>query len=149
VFARDTQPLVEYYAAGRATARWTARNARRGVRRLDRGGDGGGPVIVCKSLAELERMRPANVLVADVLAECGGWSARASRRPSSTPSPSSESGRRAECGVQGIPRLPGHAVHLRERGSDSRHPGAEALLDGDVVSIDLGVVLAGSSVTRR
>ena len=81
VYQRQTQPLVEYYsgaadvpddrrqpAAGRGDGGdRTRRSARRRV-----GAAGGAAVIVCRSPAEIEKMRAANQLVARVLAELRG-----------------------------------------------------------------------------
>ena len=78
MYQRQTKPLVDYYSA-RPTFRpidgnqppdvvtgaidaALAEAAARGVQ----------PVIVCKSPAEIEKMRAANVLVADVLARARG-----------------------------------------------------------------------------
>ena len=73
VFARDRAAAGRVLPQPRAAPRGGRdTDARRGVRRAGAGGGGGGPVIVCKSPAEIERMRPANVLVADVLVELRG-----------------------------------------------------------------------------
>jgi len=101
-------------------------------------------VIVCKSPAELARMRPANVLVADVLAalrdqvregvttaELDAFAEAMVREAGGTP---------AFKGYRGFP-----ATLCTSVNEEVIHgiPGARALGAGDVVSIDLGVVLDG------
>ena len=97
VYQRQTKPLVEYYP-GRPTFRSIDGNQPPDVvtgaidAALDRDrrrARGVSAVIVCKSPAELERMRAANALVADVLARAGGdGGAGRDDARSSTPRPS-------------------------------------------------------------
>jgi methionyl aminopeptidase len=101
-------------------------------------------VIVCKSPAELERMRAANVLVADVLvelremvapgvttADLDGFAEGRVRRAGAVP---------AFKGYHGFP-----ATLCTSVNEEVIHgiPAPRALRDGDIVSIDLGVVLDG------
>ena len=68
-FVAATRPLVEFYRSRSVHRKWAGRGRPTRCSPIGAGGGGGGPVIVCKSPAEIERMRPANVLVADVLVE--------------------------------------------------------------------------------
>jgi methionyl aminopeptidase len=101
-------------------------------------------VIVCKSPAELERMRAANTLVADVLvelrdmvapgvttADLDGFAEGRVRRAGAMP---------AFKGYHGFP-----ATLCTSVNEEVIHgiPSSRALLDGDIVSIDMGVVLDG------
>jgi len=101
-------------------------------------------VIVCKSLAELERMRPANVLVADVLAEL-----RRMVGPGVTTAELDAFAEQRVRAAGGVPAFKGYrgfpATLCTSVNEEVIHgiPGPRALLDGDVVSIDLGVVLGG------
>jgi methionyl aminopeptidase len=101
-------------------------------------------VIVCKSPAELERMRGANVLVADVLVALRGRV-----RPGVTTGEldafaesriREAGGRPAFKGYHGFP-----ATLCTSVNDEVIHgiPGPRALEPGDVVSIDLGVVFDG------
>jgi hypothetical protein len=82
VYWRETRPLIEYYRARPtfrpSTARsrpsrrrWSAAAGMARTRRRRRGAGAG--VIVCRSPAEIERMRAANALVARVLSELKRW----------------------------------------------------------------------------
>jgi len=101
-------------------------------------------MIVCKSAAELARMRAANVLVADVLAEL-----REMVRPGVT---TAELDRFAESRVRaagGVPAFKGYhgfpATLCTSVNEEVIHgiPSARALSQGDIVSIDIGVLLDG------
>ncbi len=101
-------------------------------------------MIVCRSAAELARMRVANVLVADVLAEL-----REMVRPGVT---TAELDRFAEQRVReagGVPAFKGYhgfpATLCTSVNEEVIHgiPSARALCDGDIISIDLGVLLDG------
>jgi len=101
-------------------------------------------MIVCKSAAELARMRAANQLVADVLAEL-----REMVRPGVT---TAELDRFAEGRVRAagaVPAFKGYhgfpATLCTSVNEEVIHgiPSARALVEGDIVSIDLGVLLDG------
>jgi hypothetical protein len=77
VYHRQSEPLVEYYRVrptfrsingAQAPDRWRPISARRSRRGQRRGGRERA-VIVCRSAAELERMRAAGRLVGEVLTE--------------------------------------------------------------------------------
>lgn len=101
-------------------------------------------MIVCKSPAELERMRPANVLVADVLAELRGMVA-----PGVTTADLDRYAEKRVRAAGGVPAFKGYhgfpATLCISVNEEVIHgiPGPRALSEGDVVSIDLGVVLGG------
>jgi methionyl aminopeptidase len=101
-------------------------------------------VIVCKSPAELERMRPANVLVADVLAELRGMAA-----PGVTTAELDAYAEQRVRAAGGVPAFKGYhgfpATLCISVNEEVIHgiPGPRVLRHGDVVSIDLGVVLGG------
>jgi len=101
-------------------------------------------VIVCKSPAELERMRPANVLVADVLVELRGMVA-----PGVTTADLDRYAEKRVRAAGGVPAFKGYhgfpATLCISVNEEVIHgiPGPRALCEGDVVSIDLGVVLGG------
>jgi methionyl aminopeptidase len=101
-------------------------------------------MIVCRSAAELGRMRAANALVADVLAEL-----REMVRPGVT---TAELDRFAEGRVRGagaVPAFKGYhgfpATLCTSVNEEVIHgiPSARALVTGDIVSIDIGVLLDG------
>ena len=101
-------------------------------------------MIICKSPAEMERMRAANVLVADVLVELRGLV-----RPGVT---TAELDAVAEDRVRragAVPAFKGYhgfpATLCTSVNEEVIHgiPGPRALRAGDVVSIDMGVVLDG------
>jgi methionyl aminopeptidase len=101
-------------------------------------------MIVCKSAAELARMRAANVLVADVLAEL-----REMVRPGVTTAQLDQfaEGRLRAAGA--VPAFKGYhgfpATLCTSVNEEVIHgiPAPRALHEGDIVSIDLGVVLDG------
>jgi len=101
-------------------------------------------VIVCKSPAELARMRPANTLVADVLVELRGLV-----RPGVTTADLDEfaEGRVRRAGA--VPAFKGYhgypATLCTSVNEEVIHgiPAPRRLCDGDILSIDLGVVLDG------
>ena len=101
-------------------------------------------MIVCKSPAELERMRPANVLVADVLVELRGMVA-----PGVTTADLDRYAEKRVRAAGGVPAFKGYhgfpATLCISVNEEVIHgiPGPRALCEGDVVSIDLGVVLGG------
>ncbi|MCX6537380.1 MAG: type I methionyl aminopeptidase [Acidobacteria bacterium] len=101
-------------------------------------------MIVCRSAAELARMRAANLLVADVLAEL-----RERVRPGVT---TAELDQFAESRVRGagaVPAFKGYhgfpATLCTSVNEEVIHgiPSARVLSEGDIVSIDLGVLLDG------
>ena len=101
-------------------------------------------MIICKSPAEMERMRAANVLVADVLVELRGLV-----RPGVT---TAELDAVAEDRVRragAVPAFKGYhgypATLCTSVNEEVIHgiPGPRALREGDIASIDLGVVLDG------
>jgi methionyl aminopeptidase len=101
-------------------------------------------MIVCRSAAELGRMRAANALVADVLAEL-----REMVRPGVT---TAELDRFAEGRVRGagaVPAFKGYhgfpATLCTSVNEEVIHgiPSARELVTGDIVSIDIGVLLDG------
>jgi methionyl aminopeptidase len=101
-------------------------------------------VIVCKSPSEIERMRAANALVADVLAELGAMvapgvttkdlDAAAERRVRE---------RGAEPAFKGYRGYP--ATLCASVNEEVVHgiPSARRLVEGDIVSLDMGVKLNG------
>lgn len=101
-------------------------------------------MIVCKSPAELERMRPANVLVADVLVEL-----REMVGPGVTTGELDAFAERRVRAAGGVPAFKGYhgfpATLCISVNEEVIHgiPGPRALRDGDVASIDLGAVLDG------
>ena len=101
-------------------------------------------MIVCKSPAELERMRAANGLVADVLVELRGLVA-----PGVTTAELDAFAERRVRGAGGEPAFKGYhgfpATLCTSVNEEVIHgiPGPRALCEGDIVSIDLGVVLGG------
>jgi methionyl aminopeptidase len=102
-------------------------------------------VIVCKSPAEIERMRAANGLVARVLTELGGMV-----QPGVT---TAELDARAEATILGagaVPAFKGYhgypatlCVSINDEVIHGIPSARRALNDGDVVSIDVGAVLDG------
>jgi methionyl aminopeptidase len=101
-------------------------------------------VIVCKSPAEIERMRPANQLVADVLAELRGIVA-----PGVTTAELDAVAEKRVRAAGGVPAFKGYhgfpATLCISVNEEVIHgiPGPRALREADIVSIDLGVVLGG------
>ena len=101
-------------------------------------------MIVCKSPAEIERMRPANGLVADVLVELRGKVA-----PGVTTAELDAYAENRVRAAGGVPAFKGYhgfpATLCISVNEEVIHgiPGPRALVDGDIVSIDLGVVLGG------
>ena len=123
-------------ARGRRSGRSTARSRRTGWRalaadrrRCDAGARPGRcraevrPVIVCRSAAELERMREAGRLVGEVLTELAAHVA-----PGVTTADLdalAEKTHRAggrDAGVQGLSRVSGDDLRVDQRRGDSRHP---------------------------
>jgi methionyl aminopeptidase len=101
-------------------------------------------VIVCKSPAELERMRAANQLVADVLVALRGQTA-----PGVTTAALDAFAERWVRDAGAVPAFKGYhgfpATLCISVNEEVIHgiPGPRALVPGDIVSIDLGVVLDG------
>ncbi|MCX6542920.1 MAG: type I methionyl aminopeptidase [Acidobacteria bacterium] len=101
-------------------------------------------MIVCKSAAELVRMRAANVLVADVLAEL-----REMVRPGVTTGDLDRFAEERVRAAGGVPAFKGYhgfpATLCTSVNEEVIHgiPSARALKIGDIVSIDLGVLLDG------
>lgn len=101
-------------------------------------------MIVCKSSAQIERMRAANALVADVLAELAGMV--------DSGVTTGELDRLAERRVReagGVPAFKGYrgypATLCTSVNEEVVHgiPSSRKLLEGDIVSIDMGVLLDG------
>ena len=101
-------------------------------------------MIVCKSPDELERMRPANVLVADVLVALRGVVG-----PGVTTAELDAFAERRVRAAGGVPAFKGYhgfpATLCISVNEEVIHgiPGPRALREGDIASIDLGVVLDG------
>jgi len=101
-------------------------------------------VIVCKSAAEIERMRSANVLVADVLAELAAMVA-----PGVTTTDLDAAAERlvraggAEPAFKGYRGYPCTLCASVNEQVVHGIPSARALESGDVVSLDMGVKLNG------
>ena len=107
-------------------------------------------MIVCKSPAELERMKAANQLVAEVLAAL-----REAVRPGVT---TGDLDAMAESQIRaggGEPAFKGYhgfpATICASVNEEVMHgiPSRRELVEGDVISIDLGVCSTGSTATRR
>jgi methionyl aminopeptidase len=101
-------------------------------------------VIVCKSAAEIERMRAANLLVADLLDEL-----RAAVAPGVTTAELDDFAEARIRAAGGIPAFKGYrgypATICASVNDQVIHgiPSRRALVDGDVLSIDVGVQLDG------
>jgi methionyl aminopeptidase len=101
-------------------------------------------VIVCKSAAEIQRMRPAGRLVAEVLAEL-----RAAVKPGVTTADLDAMAERRIREAGGVPAFKGYhgfpATICSSVNDEVIHgiPSKRALEAGDVVSIDVGAVLGG------
>ncbi|HEY7789398.1 MAG TPA: type I methionyl aminopeptidase, partial [Vicinamibacterales bacterium] len=101
-------------------------------------------MIVCKSAAEIQRMRPAGRLVADVLAAL-----RAAVQPGVTTADLDAIAERHIRGAGGVPAFKGYhgypATICSSVNDEVIHgiPSKRALEEGDVVSIDCGAVLDG------
>jgi methionine aminopeptidase type I len=101
-------------------------------------------VIVCKSAAEIERMRAANMLVADVLAELAAMVA-----PGVTTSDLDTEAERLVRAAGAEPAFKGYrgypATLCASVNEQVVHgiPSARALNEGDIISLDMGVKLNG------
>jgi methionyl aminopeptidase len=101
-------------------------------------------VIVCKSPAEIERMRAANVLVADVLAELAELV-----KPGVTTADLDEAAERLVRAAGAEPAFKGYrgypATLCASVNEQVVHgiPGNRALVEGDIISLDMGVRLNG------
>ena len=101
-------------------------------------------MIVCRSAAELARMRAANVLVADVLGEL-----RQMVAPGVTTLQLDEVAERRVRAAGGVPAFKGYhgfpATLCTSVNDEVIHgiPSSRALVEGDIVSIDMGAVLDG------
>ena len=152
VYQRQTKPLVEYYAA-RPTFRSIDGNQPPdavtaaiddAIVGRSSAAAGSATVIVCKSPAEIERMRAANVLVADVLAELAAMVA-----PGVT---TAELDAKAEALVRQAgaePAFKGYrgypATLCASVNEQVVHgiPSGRPLAAGDIISLDMGVKLNG------
>ena len=101
--------------------------------------------IQLKSAAEIAKLREANLVVADVLDAL-----EAAAKPGVSTWDLNEIADqrlkqlKARVGVPRLPRLPGRAVHLGQRGGRPRHPAqGRVLKDGDILSIDFGAFKDG------
>jgi methionyl aminopeptidase len=101
-------------------------------------------VIICKSPAEIARMRPANALVAEILAEL-----REAVHPGGTTAELDALAERRIRDAGGVPAFKGYhgfpATICASVNEQVVHgiPSARALVDGDILSIDLGAVVDG------
>ena len=101
-------------------------------------------MIVCKSAAEIERMRAANMLVADVLAELAAMVA-----PGVTTSDLDTEAERLVRAAGAEPAFKGYrgypATLCASVNEQVVHgiPSARALNEGDIISLDMGVKLNG------
>ena len=153
VYARDTSPLVDYYGA---QGNWWAstppdrsrtygpRDRRAALlRRLTRWRTQ--VEIELETPEEIGQMRRAGLVVADALAPHAGR--RRTRRHHRRPRRDRRGdhpGRRRHPLLQGLPRLPGLDLLLRQRPGRARHPQPRQVLRaGDLISIDCGAELDG------
>ena len=157
VYHRQTEPLVEYYRDAADVPldrrRAVARSRGGGSRGGDRSGaaaarcaDGARPVIVCRSTAELERMREAGRLVGEVLTELAAhvapgrddgaistrWRRSGSVKAGATP---------AFKGYHGYPAT--ICASINEEVIHGIPSGRRVLNEGDIISIDVGASLDG------
>jgi methionyl aminopeptidase len=101
-------------------------------------------MIVCKSAAELVRMRAANVLVAEILAEL-----REMVRPGVTTAELDQFAERRVREAGGVPAFKGYhgfpATLCTSVNEEVIHgiPSARVLGTGDIVSIDIGILMDG------
>jgi methionyl aminopeptidase len=101
-------------------------------------------VIVCKSAAEIERMRVANVLVADVLAELA-----AMVKPGVTTAELDAAAEMlvraggAEPAFKGYRGYPATLCASVNEQVVHGIPSERTLIDGDIISLDMGVKLNG------
>jgi len=101
-------------------------------------------VIVCKSAAEIERMRTANELVANVLAELSGMVA-----PGVTTADLDAAAERLVRAAGAEPAFKGYRGYpctlCASVNEQVVHgiPSARALVEGDIISLDMGVKLNG------
>ena len=101
-------------------------------------------MIVCKSVAEIEKMRTANVLVADVLAELASMVA-----PGVTTAQLDAAAERLVRAAGAEPAFKGYrgypATLCASVNEQVVHgiPSDRALLEGDIISLDMGVKLNG------
>ena len=136
--AADVPRRQRRAAAGAGGAR-----ARHDDRRC--GGAGGGAVIVCRSQAEIAKLRRVNQLVGQILAEL-----RSMVRPGVTTRRHRRAGRDSACARRAPSRRSRDITAIRRRcarRSTSRwctgSPRRRALVEGDIVSIDMGAKLDG------
>jgi methionyl aminopeptidase len=101
-------------------------------------------LIVCKSAAEIERMRAANALVADVLAELATMVA-----PGVTTADLDAAAERLVRAGGAEPAFKGYRGYPRTLCASVNEqvvhgiPSARALVEGDIISLDMGVKLNG------
>ena len=150
VYHRQTKPLVDYYL-GRPTFRQIDGNlppdvvtgaidaalaeaAARGVQ----------PVIVCKSPGEIEKMRAANVLVADVLAQLAAMVVPGvTTRELDTAAERLVRERGAEPAFKGYRGYPATLCASVNEQVVHGIPSDRPLAEGDILSLDMGVKLNG------
>ena len=153
VYRRDTQPLVDYYRA-RPTFRsvngaqrptawrriWRRRSSRRAARC-----SGARPVIVCRSAAELERMREAGRLVGEVLTALAATVA-----PGVTTAELDALAEKRIAAAGATPAFKGYhgypatiCASINEEVIHGIPSGRRVLHEGDIISIDVGASLDG------
>ena len=150
IYQRQTQPLVDYYSA-RPSFRTIDGNQPPDVvtaaidAALDAASKRRDAVIVCKSPAELERMRAANVLVADVLATLEAMVA-----PGVTTADLDAVAEKlvraggAEPAFKGYRGYPATlCASVNEQVVHGIPSPATKLVEGDIISLDMGVKLDG------
>jgi methionyl aminopeptidase len=101
-------------------------------------------VIVCKSASEIERMRAANLLVADVLAELAGMvqpGVTTAALDAAAETLVREAG--AEPAFKGYRGYPCTLCASVNEQVVHGIPSARALVEGDIISLDMGVKLNG------
>ena len=112
-------PSIDGAAGAGARGRGSGRGDRGGGQRVD--ADGSAVVIVCRSAAELERMREAGRLVGEVLTELAAHVA-----PGVTTADLDALAEkrilagRGDAGVQGLSRVPGDDLRVDQRRGDPR-----------------------------
>ena len=152
VYHRETRPIVEFYS-DRPTFRMIDGNQPpdvgddgdgRGDQGSVRGDQGSAAVIVCKSPAELEKMRAANQLVARILEELAAMVAPGvSTADLDAAAESKVRAAGAEPAFKGYRGYPATLCASVNEQVVHGIPSATPLKPGDIVSLDMGVKLDG------